>query len=261
MTRTAYEGWQAPALNIQCGRLAEHYKGINLSFVHQLAEMAMPAPEYYPSPGKAVIAKLSFLGRHFEVESPTREGYGYVLAHNLDLLNSVYGLVNQLRGEQTEKPRSIPILSAVKQNESRSFDPNVPETKISLHHHLVDLTEEVEAKTPGDVLVVNFRSAFYYCYLIEQLRQYARRDGKLVFGGAQTASFLLAAPDRLQITLGYRDITNHWLECHADVSSSEETHTGFGYDNGGKELSFGAYSGKYGGAWGPFFGFIEPEKT
>lgn len=177
------EGWTVSSFETQVEHLTEHFPGIELSHVEELAG-GLVVPEGFD--GIAVFPKLSALGRVWNINEPYGKDYGVIVEAVLGLIGSSRPFHNYRKGELTER-------------------------YIRLEARVREKLAQVEGETEDavNVMPISFGN-LYAGYSARNARETALRANQLPLGSAQNGCLLLVMPDRLT------NYNHLFIDCPAD---------------------------------------------
>jgi len=164
------KNWQAKGVAEQVIKLATLFPGIDLSQVEMLVAKLVAQKL---ADGIAILPKLSFLAKLWNIANPYGKGYGLICEKLFELIASSRPFCNCRSGEMDAG--HIRIMEDVREQ-----------------------LKKLEADTPGDVLVFAFNFGNLYAgFSPRNARWEALSNSQLPLITAQVACLLLTMPDRL----------------------------------------------------------------
>lgn len=178
------KGWTVPDLAVQEDRLLALFPGINLQGSNASEKRLVPKG----ADGLALLPSLRFLGKLLKIADPYGAGYGVIIGRLCELLSTQRdgAFHNYRKGELTE-------------------------AYVRLYAEVRERLEQLEAATPGDVLVLPISFGNLYAgWSVRAARWEALDQEQLPLGGAHVACLLLVMPERLT---AYEQL---WIDCPGD---------------------------------------------
>ncbi|OGB74342.1 hypothetical protein A2V68_01150 [candidate division Kazan bacterium RBG_13_50_9] len=199
------KNWQAKGVAEQVIKLATLFPGIDLSQVEMLVAKLVAQKL---ADGVAILPKLSFLAKLWNIADPYGGGYGPICEKLFELIAASRSFHNYRTGQMNEQ--HIRIMEDVREQ-----------------------LKKLEAETLGDVLVLSFNFGNLYAgFSPRNARFEALNNNQFPLIAAQVACLLLTMPDRLTA----------WEQLFIDCSGDE-----WDWDAGGgwtRSVCFGFDGGK-----------------